>query len=714
MVDKIDNFTFKSWNTASNLRDAKFSKANIIFGHNGAGKSSLAKAIAKTHLATEAKDSVRLFGTKYVDSTLQLEDRSGIRGVVSNFGKKDINIEKKVAANKKKINGLTEDIQKQTKVQEALALKTDDIIKEIVKRRKDKNTKINNKPENKTVQDKIALWVKDYEDASKSFPNEDYNSITGNADFTAESEQISILTFPKMPEIDESIHGDIRAIFITPYVSVDVPEHEVVTWLEGGLHLHKDKTTCEFCGSSINLSEIKKRVDSYLNDSKHKATVKLGDYKKTLQGLQTAAKSLIEGRDLYKRTLGLADNQIKFDDILINIAQISAFINESIDKKLSTMEQKKDVDTIVIEASVKTISDAIAALEEAKKQSAKVITDKINRLEVLVKGAIGLEIKNNEVIKTNIANIATANDQVKTLVEQRDRLQTASDRLLAQKSDLSDFAEHLNGVLVELNLNFALLPSGNVYTLKHADGSSIKLDDISDGERNLLSLIYFYHEMLSGSSGDIKETIKLIVIDDPISSLDDGNKFYITEVVRAVLDQQSAQVFVLTHSWDDFCNIAYGRANNDRTSLFEIKKISGASNIKSIGAGKLLTPYAMLYREVDTFRQKDIDTVADEVALHMPNTMRRILEEYVKFRVDVDFATAGKNGEISKALFGEEFNKLSNTKKQKLNLLLAVCNILSHKANQPKNPSEIHGSAKFLIGTIEKYDKYHHLKMSNS
>lgn len=48
----------------------------------------------------------------------------------------------------------------------------------------------------------------------------------------------------------------------------------------------------------------------------------------------------------------------------------------------------------------------------------------------------------------------------------------------------------------------------------------------------------------------------------------------------------------------------------------------------------------------------------------MPNTMRRVLEEHVKFRVNVDFATMGHDDDIAKALFGEELSKLSNTKSE--------------------------------------------------
>lgn len=709
-VEKVEDHKYKSWKDSSNLKTAKFNQNNIIFGHNGSGKSSLANGIAKVYLSSGDKEASRFFSGKYVENTLLLEDKSGIRGIVSNFGEKDVDIEKKVDANNKKIQEFDAQHTKQTSKKTKVTDEVEQQIKEVVKRRKDKNKKINNKPDNKTVQEKITLWVKDYDDSYKIFPDEDYNAITGNADFSAESEQLNLLEIPAMPPFSDEITNELTTIFATEYKNVAVPEHTIVDWLQSGLHIHEGKEQCEFCGAKIDMKSIKERVNAYLNDEKHQATVTLDNHKDSLVAIKLTAEGLIKQKDSYKQVLGLGDTQIDFDGVAHSIAKLSSIITGSIDTKIKSMNVALAFSSDELSTALKTVNDAIDGLEKAKKHSSQSLTDKINRLEILVKGAIGLEIKNSRPILDNLTKIEDADTQIKELDAKIKKLEEANDKLLAQKSDLADFAQYLNTVLKDLGLNFILSLSNNVYVLKHTDGASLKMSDISDGERNLLSLIYFYYEMFNDSSGAFKDIIKLIVIDDPISSLDDGNKFYITELVRSMLEQASAQIFVLTHSWDDFCNLAYGR-NDDETSLFQVRKESGISNIYDLSNKKLLKPYIMLYREVDDFRQKDLASISDDEALHMPNTMRRVLEEYVKFQVNVDFATASSTGDISKALFKDEIANLSETKKRKLNQLLAVCNILSHKANQPKNPSEVHESAKFLITTIEQHDKFHHLKM---
>ena len=95
-IEKIKNFNIKSWKENSNIKEIKFNQKNIIFGYNGAGKSSLAREIIETYDKTAPTKSYRFFSSKYLDDILRLDQKKGIAGVVSNFGEKDINIEKKL------------------------------------------------------------------------------------------------------------------------------------------------------------------------------------------------------------------------------------------------------------------------------------------------------------------------------------------------------------------------------------------------------------------------------------------------------------------------------------------------------------------------------------------------------------------------------------------------------------------------------------------
>jgi wobble nucleotide-excising tRNase len=703
-VRRISGFTNKSWTTSSNLDEIEFEEKNIIFGHNGAGKSSLKKRILEEHTKTGSTDSLRVFDSNYVKEALLLEDGSGIRGVVSNFGKKDVEIEKKVKANNERIKVVEEEI---VELKNSISESTNDIdslIKETVKRRKG-DKRIKNKPEG-PIDKHVQFWIDDYDEARRQFPNEDLSKITGNIDMTEEHDRINDVFIPDMPALPNNLSDMISKILTIEYKTVNIPSSDIVEWLESGLHIHDNADTCQFCGGSIDINVISERVNSYLNNEKHKATIEIKECRDLLIKLRETVTKLSENKERYVKTIDTGADMKKFDNLSVSSSYISATV-KTIDRKLNDMGLAPEFDAVAISDSIEYTKRMIADLEEKKKRAIENVMTKINKVEILIKGAIGFEIMNSEFIKTKLKDIEDGHVREAELVAECERIAGENRVLLSKKSDLADFAEYLNGILEEQGFNFKLQLDGNVYIIVHSNGTPLGIEDISDGERNLLALIHFYYEMLIDPSHTIKDAIKLIVIDDPISSLDDGNKFYITTLIRSILGCDTSQIFVFTHSWDDFCNISYGY--HDKASLLEIRKTIGVSNIYHF-TKKLLKPYKLLYRGIYDFSEKDISTVSDE-ALYIPNTMRRVVEEYVKFKVDVDLATPAAIGEISKALFREEYNKISRTKQQRLEQMLSICNILSHRSTHPKDPSEVHRAAKFLMNTINDNDKYHHMKM---
>lgn len=133
----------------------------------------------------------------------------------------------------------------------------------------------------------------------------------------------------------------------------------------------------------------------------------------------------------------------------------------------------------------------------------------------------------------------------------------------------------LNEVLSSLGIQIILSLKENNYYLKHAlEGCDLTIDNISEGEKNLLALLYF--ELYTDKNQEsFNSEIELVVIDDPISSLDDSNKFYVLEIVKKILSENTPPIFLFTHLWNDFCQITYGIKRKDTNyGVFEIYKNS--------------------------------------------------------------------------------------------------------------------------------------------
>lgn len=120
--------------------------------------------------------------------------------------------------------------------------------------------------------------------------------------------------------------------------------------------------------------------------------------------------------------------------------------------------------------------------------------------------------------------------------------------------------------------------------------------NLSEGERNFIAFLYFYHEVRGSSeeSGALKP--KIVVIDDPVSSLDSGVLFLVSSLVRELIDicynnvnleshtfkgNSIEQVFIMTHNTYFHREITYNQVGRyDFVTFFLIQKRSNISVVK--------------------------------------------------------------------------------------------------------------------------------------
>ena len=165
IVKKIENFTEKSFKNYTGP-DREFKQKNIIFGYNGRGKSSLAKGVIREFLINNplGTDNYRFFDRNYINNNLLLKEStdSKIKGVIANFGKKDVDVEKQ-------IDLLESEIIDTTIIEKEINELNNKIRTEIDKIHDTKKGKIaiQKKPTSKSNDEVISLYKDDIEKAKK-------------------------------------------------------------------------------------------------------------------------------------------------------------------------------------------------------------------------------------------------------------------------------------------------------------------------------------------------------------------------------------------------------------------------------------------------------------------------------------------------------------------------------------------------------------------
>ncbi len=320
-----------------------------------------------------------------------------------------------------------------------------------------------------------------------------------------------------------------------------------------------------------------------------------------------------------------------------------------------------------------------------------------------------MEITKSNIIKEQLNEIKVKEGELKVKRDSNKTKEQEIQNLKQQKSLTKDFADFVSQILKDINISLkvTLDTDNRNYIIKCTNEDVVlAIKDISEGERNLLALLFFYYELFSDNKqNQIKTEIEVIIVDDPISSMDDSNKFYILELIKNLLELSNQQVFVLTHSWEDFCNLSYGKKaweNNSKYATFDTRKNNGKSELSKLN--KIEKPYKYLFKEIFDFSQKREEELKTECQIyHYPNVMRRVFEEWYSFKIGKDLnLTSAQQVRLTSDLKITE-----NKEKTSLGLLLKICNILSHSINGSKNPQEIHQAAKFMMKLIEKNDSLH-------
>ncbi len=184
--------------------------------------------------------------------------------------------------------------------------------------------------------------------------------------------------------------------------------------------------------------------------------------------------------------------------------------------------------------------------------------------------------------------------------------------------------------------SLAIASTGSAYKLVRADGSEAK-HTLSEGEKTFVTFLYFYH-LLKGSSTTSGMTAdRVVVIDDPVSSLDSDILFIVGSLIKRLFSEIRTnsgyikQIFVLTHNVYFHKEITFNQDRRDKAlkdeSFWIVRKPGLESTLERYPTNPIKTSYELLWAEL---RKPEVQS------LTIQNTLRRILENYFKILGGVD------------------------------------------------------------------------------
>ena len=185
------------------------------------------------------------------------------------------------------------------------------------------------------------------------------------------------------------------------------------------------------------------------------------------------------------------------------------------------------------------------------------------------------------------------------------------------------------------------------YYLKrnNIQNGDIVFNTLSEGEKHFISFLYFYQLCLGTDDLDNNTNKnKIIVIDDPVSSLDSQSLFVVSTLIRELIkrraeepkseksefaNQNISQVFLFTHNFYFYKEVSFSRRLICTDYFhYNIIKINNITQIKGEYNKVIEDDYSLLWNTLKESK-KNINSSTNNIMIS--NTMRRILETYINF-----------------------------------------------------------------------------------
>ncbi len=258
----------------------------------------------------------------------------------------------------------------------------------------------------------------------------------------------------------------------------------------------------------------------------------------------------------------------------------------------------------------------------------------------------------------------------KTLEGMSNGLTSKAADLAAAKRTLSDLeasvtsvqptVTEINGILGSFGFtSFRLATAGDrneSYVIVRDDGSSAT-NTLSEGERSFISFLYFYHLIRGSIEASGVNSDRVVVFDDPVSSLDSDVLFIVSALIKRVLTEACSgagrikQVFVLTHNIYFHKEVTFDPdrkvEKRSHETFWIVRKTDGGSTINGFPNNPIRTSYEMLWEEVRN---------PVRPSLTIQNVLRRILEHYFTILGNMDKDSivqkfSGRDQQICSSLF---------------------------------------------------------------
>ncbi|WP_163008115.1 AAA family ATPase [Pseudomonas viridiflava] len=424
-------------------------------------------------------------------------------------------------------------------------------------------------------------------------------------------------------------------------------------WVKEGLQFvsnDKDQQECPFCQQETITKSFIDSISSVFDEAYKDDINSLESMKSTYETL-TSSLNLqdISNSALASKELAEAWN-IAFEALKASVRENVLLIGNKIKSPSAAVSLTDTKATVDVLNGLLNDLNTLIELHNDKLTNKKKTRDDIKaRFWALMRWDYDQTISAYSQSATGIKNEASQISQDASKINKSIEISNLKiSNLRKQTVNIEESIENINRGLVEIGIDgFSVISHGeNFYRVSRASDQGNAFHSLSEGEKTVISFLYFIELCKGQKTANAVPQTKVVVIDDPISSLSHLYVFNIGQLIKRyfINDKSYAQVFVLTHSLYFFYELTHTNKEKraETQHLFRVIKNANGSSVIS-----------MSYEEIQNDYQSYWSVIKDQASppALIANCMRNIVEYFFNFVQKKDF-----NNVFQKpALSGDKF-----------------------------------------------------------
>lgn len=474
-------------------------------------------------------------------------------------------------------------------------------------------------------------------------------------------------------------------------------------WVKKGLdylpnEIDNNSIRCPFCQEQTITRTLIDNIRNYFDKTYEND---INNLKNLLSDYGLGIDSL-ENKDTYESNPFIIAKRIEFENLYNAVIQCLVANKNQITEKIRTPSQKVSLtgssDKInTFNQFITTINEAItehntkidnkdASLLKIKAQFWNTMRwDYDQTISAYQKDKNSIDLKIEGIMK-EIAAIETNIAGQKIIVEEQQK----------KTVNIEEAIKNINNGLIELGIEGFKIEkhSATLYKIARKEECSNTFHTLSEGEKMIISFLYFRELCKGKKTASSYSNKKVVVIDDPISSLSHIYVFTIGQLIKSDFfnSDNYEQIFVLTHSlyfFYELTDIDHVRRNT-KQKLFRIVKNSEGSQISKMKYEEIQNDYHTYWLII-----KDENQPPALIA----NCMRNIIEYFFNFIERKDFNNVFQKPELQKIKY-QAFSRYINRESHSLGQ-----NIFDFKEFNYADFKEALGLVFLETGYKEHYDK---------